>query len=51
LITYLVAKKNIDCLLVYRYEAPALCARHGLDGYSFGYPFSLVEECVFDRLA
>ena len=32
-----------------RHQHLRLCARHGLDGYSFGYPVFLVEECVFDR--
>src|SRR5438093_4878503 len=48
LITYLV-RKNIDFLLVTG-TSTCCCVRGTvLDGYSFGYPVFLVEECVFDR--
>jgi maleamate amidohydrolase len=48
LITYLV-RKNIDCLLVTGTSTCGCVRGTVLDGYSFGYPVFLVEECVFDR--
>jgi len=48
LITYLV-RKNIDCLLVAGTSTCGCVRGTVLDGYSFGYPVFLVEECVFDR--
>lgn len=48
LITYLV-RKNIDCLLVTGTSTCGCVRGTVLDGYSYGYPVFLVEECVFDR--
>jgi nicotinamidase-related amidase len=48
LITYLVRKK-IDCLLVAGTSTCGCVRGTVLDGYSFGYPVFVVEECVFDR--
>jgi maleamate amidohydrolase len=48
LITYLV-RKNIDCLLVTGTSTCGCVRGTVLDGYSFGYPVFVVEECVFDR--
>jgi maleamate amidohydrolase len=48
LITYLV-RKNIDCLLVAGTSTCGCVRGTVLDGYSFGYPVFVVEECVFDR--
>lgn len=48
LISYLV-RKNIDCLLVTGTSTCGCVRGTVLDGYSFGYPVFLVEECVFDR--
>ena len=47
-ITYLV-RKNIDCLLVTGTSTCGCVRGTVLDGYSYGYPVFLVEECVFDR--
>ncbi|HXG53530.1 MAG TPA: isochorismatase family protein [candidate division Zixibacteria bacterium] len=48
LITYLV-RKNVDCLLVTGTSTCGCVRGTVLDGYSFGYPVFVVEECVFDR--
>jgi nicotinamidase-related amidase len=48
LITYLV-RKNIDCLLIAGTSTCGCVRGTVLDGYSFGYPVFVVEECVFDR--
>lgn len=48
LITYLV-RRNIDCLLVTGTSTCGCVRGTVLDGYSYGYPVFLVEECVFDR--
>ncbi|HEX6175023.1 MAG TPA: isochorismatase family protein [Candidatus Binatia bacterium] len=48
LITYLV-RKNIDCLLVTGTSTCGCVRGTVLDGYSYGYPVFVVEECVFDR--
>lgn len=48
LITYLV-RKNIDCLLIAGTSTCGCVRGTVLDGYSYGYPVFLVEECVFDR--
>lgn len=48
LITYLV-RKNIDCLFVTGTSTCGCVRGTVLDGYSFGYPVFVVEECVFDR--
>jgi maleamate amidohydrolase len=48
LVTYLV-RKNIDCLLVTGTSTCGCVRGTVLDGYSYGYPVFLVEECVFDR--
>jgi len=48
LITYLV-RKNIDCLLVTGTSTCGCVRGTVLDGYSYGYPVFLVEDCVFDR--
>ena len=42
-------RKNIDCLLVTGTSTCGCVRGIVLDGYSFGYPVFLVEECVFDR--
>jgi len=48
LITYLV-RKNIDSLLVTGTSTCGCVRGTVLDGYSYGYPVFLIEECVFDR--
>lgn len=48
LITYLV-RKNIDCLLIAGTSTCGCVRGTVLDGYSYGYPVFLIEECVFDR--
>jgi maleamate amidohydrolase len=42
-------RKNIDCLLVAGTSTCGCVRGTVLDGYSFGYPVFVVEECVFDR--
>ncbi len=44
-----LVRKNIDCLLVAGTSTCGCVRGTVLDGYSFGYPVFLVEECVFDR--
>ncbi len=48
LITYLV-HKGVDCLLVTGTSTCGCVRGTVLDGYSYGFPVFLVEECVFDR--
>lgn len=48
LITYLV-QKNVDCLLVTGTTTCGCVRGTVLDGYSYGFPVFVVEECVFDR--
>lgn len=48
LITYLV-RKGVDSLLVTGTSTCGCVRGTVLDGYSYGYPVFLVEECVFDR--
>ena len=48
LITYLV-NKGVDCLLVTGTSTCGCVRGTVLDGYSYGFPVFLVEECVFDR--
>ena len=48
LITYLV-NKQVDCLLVTGTSTCGCVRGTVLDGYSYGYPVFVVEECVFDR--
>lgn len=48
LITYLV-HKGVDCLLVTGTSTCGCVRATVLDGYSYGFPVFLVEECVFDR--
>ena len=42
-------RKNIDCLLVTGTSTCGCVRGTVFDGYSYGYPVFLVEECVFDR--
>ena len=42
-------RKNIDCLLIAGTSTCGCVRGTVLDGYSYGYPVFLVEECVFDR--
>ena len=48
LITYLV-NKGVDCLFVTGTSTCGCVRGTVLDGYSYGFPVFLVEECVFDR--
>jgi nicotinamidase-related amidase len=48
LITYLL-RKGVDCLLVTGTSTCGCVRGTVLDGYSYGFPVFLVEECVFDR--
>lgn len=48
LITYLV-RQGVDCLLVTGTSTCGCVRGTVLDGYSYGFPVFLVEECVFDR--
>ncbi|MFQ5681971.1 MAG: isochorismatase family protein [Candidatus Binatia bacterium] len=48
LITYLV-RKGVDSLLVAGTTTCGCVRGTVLDGYSYGFPVFLVEECVFDR--
>lgn len=48
LVTYLV-RKNVDCLLVTGTTTCGCVRGTVLDGYSYGFPVFVVEECVFDR--
>ncbi len=48
LITYLV-RQGVDSLLVTGTSTCGCVRGTVLDGYSYGYPVFLVEECVFDR--
>lgn len=48
LITYLV-QKGVDCLLVTGTTTCGCVRGTVLDGYSYGLPVFVVEECVFDR--
>ena len=48
LITYLL-HKGVDCLLVTGTSTCGCVRGTVLDGYSYGFPVFLVEECVFDR--
>jgi nicotinamidase-related amidase len=48
LITYLV-NKGVDCLLVTGTSTCGCVRATVLDGYSYGLPIFVVEECVFDR--
>ena len=42
-------RKNIDSLLVVGTSTCGCVRGTVLDGYSFGFPVFVVEECVFDR--